>query len=130
MKCKYCGQEFDGGPYCPHCGSNNPKYVEPIKEEEPLETSKESLFEEQPKAATASQKEKPGKSRLLAAILAILFGTFGVQCFYLNRMGLGIVCILFAWTGIPSIIGFIEGLIILLENPKNFEIKYHCKNID
>jgi len=35
-------------------------------------------------------------------------GTFGVHHFYLRRTGLGVVYCLFCWTGITTILGFIE----------------------
>ncbi|HZG11903.1 NINE protein [Kurthia gibsonii] len=44
-------------------------------------------------------------------LLGILLGGLGVHKFYAGKIGLGIVYILFSWTGIPSIIGLIEGII-------------------
>lgn len=55
------------------------------------------------------------KNRITAAILAGCLGTFGVHHFYLGRIGKGIACILFSWTFIPTIMGFVAGFRYLLE---------------
>ena len=135
MKCKVCGAEFDGGSYCPNCGSNNKAYVPP-KEEEP-KPKEEPVFEEEPEVIVNTHKssrhanpEWPRKSKVGAAILALLLGGIGAQRFYLNTPGVGILCILFAWTGIPALVGFIEGLIILVENDRDFEERYKVTNSD
>ena len=49
-------------------------------------------------------------NQLVYCLLAFLLGTFGGQEFYVGSIGWGIVCILFCWTGIPSIVGFIKGI--------------------
>lgn len=65
------------------------------------------------------------KSSTTAGILAILFGGFGVHKFYMGRVGNGLLYLLFCWTGIPEIIGFIEGIIYLtMDNEKAFNKKY------
>lgn len=69
----------------------------------------------------------PVKSKLVAAILAILFGSFGIHKFYLGKKGLGIVYLLFFWTYIPGILSFIEGIIILASSDENFQQKYRCR---
>jgi len=40
--------------------------------------------------------------------MALFLGTFGVHHFYLRRTGLGILYCVFCWTGITTILGFIE----------------------
>lgn len=126
MKCKYCGAEFDGGSYCPVCGSNNDAYVEEEKVKEP-----EDVFEEKKEEpAKESTDTRPKKSKIAAALLAILFGGIGVQFFYLNRFGAGICSILFCWTGIPAIVGVIHGIIMITEDTETFENTYKVKCTD
>ena len=48
------------------------------------------------------------KDELLGVIFALLLGNFGVHHFYLRRDGLGILYLVFFWTGIPAILGIIE----------------------
>ncbi len=61
-----------------------------------------------------------GKSRITAGILALLVGGLGVHKFYLNKVGQGIVYLLFFWTFIPAIIAFVEGIIYLTQSDEAF----------
>lgn len=60
----------------------------------------------------------------MAGVPAILLGSLGAHNFYLGKIGRGILCILFGWTGIPCIVGVIEGVIYLLSDEKTFLTKY------
>lgn len=55
-------------------------------------------------------------NRVTAGLLAIFLGDFGVQHFYTGQVVRGILDIVFCWTGIPAIIGIIEGIIWLTED--------------
>lgn len=48
------------------------------------------------------------KNPTTAVLLALFLGGIGIHKFYLNKVGLGIVYLLFCWTYIPAIIAFIE----------------------
>lgn len=61
--------------------------------------------------------------RVTAGILAILLGDFGVQHFYTGQTVRGILDILFCWTGIPAIIGLVEGIIWLCEDDAEFQAR-------
>lgn len=60
----------------------------------------------------------------MAAFLAIVFGGAGIHKFYLGKAGWGIIYIVFSWTFIPMLLGFIEGISYLLMSDKSFELKY------
>jgi len=64
------------------------------------------------------------KSKIVAALLAIFLGGLGLHKFYLNRWT-GILYLLFCWTLIPSIIGFVEGIIYLLTSDEEFAKEYN-----
>lgn len=64
------------------------------------------------------------KNRLTAGLLAILLGSLGVHKFYLNRPVEGIIYLLFSWTGIPAIIGLIEGIVLISMSDAEFAYKY------
>lgn len=64
------------------------------------------------------------KNKLVAGILAILLGDLGVHKFYLGKIGMGILYLLFCWTGIPAIAGLIEGIIYLCSSDEDFQAKY------
>jgi len=64
------------------------------------------------------------KERTVAGIFAILLGAFGVHKFYLGKVGQGIIYLIFFWTLIPGIIGFIEGILYLTKSEEEFQRKY------
>jgi len=51
-------------------------------------------------------------------------GFIGLQEFYRDKTGLGVLAVLFFWTGIPSIVGYIEGLVWLFRGESRFIDKY------
>jgi TM2 domain-containing membrane protein YozV/ribosomal protein L40E len=65
-----------------------------------------------------------GKSKLVAALLALFLGGFGVHKFYLGRTGWGVAYLLFCWTFIPTVVGFIEGILLLVMSDSEFSQKY------
>lgn len=69
----------------------------------------------------------PIKNKLVAALLALFLGALGVHEFYLGRNGKGIMMLLFCWTGIPAFIGVIQGILMLVSNDENFQLKYRCR---
>jgi TM2 domain-containing membrane protein YozV len=68
------------------------------------------------------------KNRVAAGVLGILLGGLGIHKFYLGQIGQGIVYLLFCWTGIPGIIGLIEGILYLVKSDEEFNEKYGNKN--
>jgi TM2 domain-containing membrane protein YozV len=54
-------------------------------------------------------------NKVAYCLLAFFFGTFGIHRFYAGKSGTGLLFILFFWTGIPTIIGFIDFIIGLLK---------------
>jgi hypothetical protein len=52
--------------------------------------------------------ESVRRDEIVGILLALFLGTFGIHHFYLRRTGLGILYCLLFWTGIPSLLGFIE----------------------
>ena len=65
-----------------------------------------------------------GKSKLVAALLALFLGGFGIHKFYLGRIGWGIIYLLFFWTFIPGLIAFIEFILLLVMSDEDFNRKY------
>lgn len=98
--CVACGEKLDFiAEVCPKCGVRQPRFP-------------------------GSQSQFGISRRIAAALFAILFGTLGVHKFYLRKTGMGILYILFCWTGIPSILGIIEGIIYLTKSDEAFEALY------
>ena len=65
------------------------------------------------------------KNKLAAALLAIFLGGLGIHKFYLRKVGMGILYLIFCWTGIPAIIGFIKGIYYLCISDQTFNDKYN-----
>jgi len=64
------------------------------------------------------------KDRAVAGILAILLGGLGIHKFYLGQTGKGILYLIFFWTGIPALIGLIEGILYLIKTDEEFQKLY------
>jgi hypothetical protein len=54
------------------------------------------------------QYEAVRRDEVVGILLALFLGTFGVHHFYLRRTGLGVLYCCFFWTGVPTLLGFIE----------------------
>lgn len=63
----------------------------------------------------ALNNQTKGNNRIVGAILAIFLGDFGIHHFYTGDTKDGIWHLVFFWTGVPGLIGFIEGIIWLVD---------------
>jgi TM2 domain-containing membrane protein YozV len=61
-----------------------------------------------PQAVFYQHYEAVRRDEVVGILLALFLGTFGIHHFYLRRTGLGILYCCFCWTGIPTLLGFIE----------------------
>jgi|APHM01.1.fsa_nt_gi Predicted membrane protein len=93
--------------YCSSCG-------EVIKEE----------AEVCPECGVRQNSSSQGVDRTTAGIFAILLGSFGAHRFYLGDTGLGVIYLCFSWTGIPGLVGLIEGIIYLTKTDQEFQERY------
>jgi TM2 domain-containing membrane protein YozV/predicted RNA-binding Zn-ribbon protein involved in translation (DUF1610 family) len=98
--CRSCGQPISQlAPHCPNCGAPHT-------------------------AMSQASPYRGTKNKVIAAIFAFFLGGLGVHKFYLGEVGLGIIYLLFCWTFIPAIIGFIEGIVYLATSDENFAKRY------
>ena len=78
-----------------------------------------TVFESDGKLVVHKESSNPANSgkravnKLAYALLAIFLGGIGVHKFYAGKTGSGIVYLIFCWTAVPAIVGFIEGIIAL-----------------
>ncbi len=94
--CKDCGEKINAkAEICPKCG----------------------VRQEQPKPIN-------GKSKTVAGLFGIFLGGLGVHKFYLGEPGWGVLHILFCWTFIPAIVGFIQGIMYFGMSDEAFAAKY------
>lgn len=95
--CPSCGKEMhESARACPSCGA--PNQNAPVEE---------------------------GKSRIVAGVLALLLGGFGVHRFYLGQIGRGMLYLLFFWTCVPGIIALVEGIVYLCGSEAAFNAKFN-----
>lgn len=66
------------------------------------------------------------RNRTSAAIFAFFLGGLGVHKFYLGQPGLGIVYLLFCWTFVPAIVGFIEAIVYVSMSDEAFSARYNA----
>ncbi|UYP47073.1 hypothetical protein NEF87_003358 [Candidatus Lokiarchaeum ossiferum] len=130
---KYCvncgGENNPGAKFCALCGAEMSPTAPPTNQEPQYQQntySQPEYQQAQPVYANQSgQINDPNrKDRVAAAIFGIILGGIGVHKFYLGNIGMGILYLIFCWTGIPSLIGFIEGIIYLTENDEEFHQKH------
>ncbi len=101
--CVNCGAEIDErAEICPKCGVRQPESTIPYR----------SSFQ--------NENEYIHHKRITAGILGILLGGLGIHQFYLHNIGWGILMLIFCWTGIPAIIGLIQGILYLTETDEYF----------
>lgn len=94
--CHACGAPIDPrAEICPKCGVR------------------------QPMVAAGSDKD-----RVTAILLALFLGWIGIHKFYLGKTVLGIVYVIFFWTGIPSLIAWIEAITYLLKSDEAWVAEY------
>ncbi len=60
-----------------------------------------------------TQTTDGGKDRATAIAFALILGGLGIHKFYLGKIAQGVIYLVFSWTGIPSLIGWIEGIMYL-----------------
>jgi TM2 domain-containing membrane protein YozV len=78
----------------------------------------------QPASINIGPLASNGKSRIAAALFALILGSFGAHKFYLGQIGLGILYLVFCWTWIPTIVSFIEFILLLIMSDVEFDQKY------
>ena len=93
MYCDRCGTEIGAGSLCPNCG----------------------VYSDGPVYRTVHSGARR-VNKYTYAILAILFGGFGVHKFYAGKATWGIVYLLLCWTFVPGILGVIEGILALMKD--------------
>lgn len=74
----------------------------------PIDPIYTANMNDQQRAWFYAEYERARKDEVLGVLFALFLGCFGVHHFYLRRDGLGVLYLLFCWTGITAILGFIE----------------------
>jgi len=94
--CQSCGAEiYSGAKICPNCGT---RQVKPGR--------------------------KGKKSRITAAVLALLLGGIGAHKFYLGKMIQGLLYLIFSWTLIPCVLALFDFIVLIVMSDERFDAIY------
>lgn len=122
--CQQCGNPVQpGDTVCSLCGAAIP-VGEPYQQPQPNQQYQQPGYQPPYQGVI---DDRPSKSKIAAGIFGILLGSFGVHKFYMGKIGMGILYVLFAWTGIPGLVGLVEGILYLCTPDDEFERKYNVR---
>ncbi len=134
MKCPTCGGDkfkFMGGNTfkCAYCGATlvNEQQVPEVEKEvvyvqatpPPSQPQYQQMAPQQPYALSK------GKSKGTAAVLCFFLGAIGGHKFYLGKVGIGLLYLVFCWSWIPCIISVIDFIVLLCMDEREFDRKYN-----
>ncbi len=89
---------------------------------QPMEL-KDASFPSEQDVETLMEEYVLHPDQTTASILNILLGDFGVGHFYTGQTLRGVLDVVFCWTGIPALIGFVEGIIWLCDDDEEWEAR-------
>ncbi|MFN9175585.1 MAG: TM2 domain-containing protein [Synechocystis sp.] len=69
------------------------------------------------------------KNRFVALVFALFLGSFGLHKFYLGHVLAGIMYLIFSWTGIPTILSFIDVIILATMDERKFNVIYNHQSL-
>lgn len=128
--CPQCGAPIEpGATQCKFCGEKLVQQVvnQQMNQQPQPMVQNINICQEAPVMNSAIDPSWPVKSKTVAGILAIFLGGLGIHKFYLGKIGLGILYLVFCWTYVPEIIGVIEGIMYLCSSDENFQLKNHVR---
>ena len=114
--CIQCGSEFkQGAKFCLSCGYN-------LESSPPVSASYPDPYDSV--GSPPYQVITPEKNKVVAGLLALFLGSFGAHRFYLGQIGTGFLYLALCWTGISTVVGIVEGIMILTCTDDEFQQKY------
>jgi len=133
--CINCGEQIaDDAEVCTNCGVNQTTSLEGSYDER-AENEKYcvecgTLITKQAEICPDCGVRQPSgqgstdSDKIAAGVLALLLGGLGAHKFYQGNMKLGVLYLCFFWTGIPAVLGLVEGILILIADDTEYEEKY------
>lgn len=128
-ECKYCGEKLVQQQVNQQFSQPmQPQYSQPVQQY--VQPQPQVIIQQavpQPVYVTPIDPTWPVKNKTVAGLLGIFLGGLGIHKFYMGKIGLGILYLLFCWTYIPGIVGFIEGVMYLCSSNQDFQVKNHVR---
>lgn len=129
IKCPSCGspnvEQIDVDKYqCPYCGAT---FTASVQNQVNNYVGNATNVNPTPPVNIQPSNDAPvkkPKSRVVAAVLALCLGGLGAHHFYLGNYVRGIIYLVLCWTYVPSIVGFVEGIIYLTQSDEVFASKH------
>ena len=113
MFCTKCGSQLSGqAEFCGSCGTRKPANAKAKTEPTPYGGQQ-----------SPSKNLYADKSRITAAVLALLVGGLGIHKFYLGKIWPGVVYVLLCWTYVPAVVALVEAIIYFTQNDETFATK-------
>ena len=135
VKCPECGgtkcTALNNETYrCLYCGAtikvkSEEEVQKTVQQTQSVAQQPQVVVQVQVPQQPAQTQKVHNRTKGVAAILALLLGGFGVNFFYLGQIGVGIACIIFSFTGIPSLIGVICAIYYICMSNEEFDQKYN-----
>lgn len=120
MFCKQCGKPIDDGQeLCEECKVAGSTTAQADQTSEQQAQYQQPQYQQQPQYNAAPNASSSPKSKIVAGLLGIFLGSFGVHNFYLGYTGKAVAQLLITLLTcgfgafISSIWGLIEGIMIL-----------------
>jgi TM2 domain-containing membrane protein YozV len=66
-----------------------------------------------------------GKNKIMAGLLAVVFGFLGVHHFYLGSFSAGLTILVMSCFGVGFVVGPVEGVMLLVMSDIEFDAKYN-----
>lgn len=132
-ECKFCGEKLAVQQIANQAAAQaQPQFAQPQYQPQFAQAPQQQIIIQQtaapqPVYMSGINPSWPIKNKMVAALLAIFLGGLGIHKFYLGKIPLGILYLLLCWTWIPSVVGFIEGIVYLCSNDENFQLKHHVR---
>ena len=123
-ECKFCGEKLAVQQVAQQMANQQAAPQQQVVYAQP---QPQVVINQQPVYTTAINPAWPVKNKMVAGLLGIFLGGLGIHKFYMGKIGMGILYLVFCWTYIPAIVGFVEGIIYLCSNDENFQLKYHVR---
>lgn len=131
--CINCGDQIAAdAELCSSCGVNQSTSLEGGSrnrgENEKFCTDCGVLIDKQaevcPQCGVRQYSGGNSSDKIVAGIFALILGGLGAHKFYQGNITYGVLYLCFFWTGIPALIGFIEGILMLIADDAEYERTY------
>ena len=123
-ECKFCGEKLAVQQVAQQMANQQAAPQQQVVYAQP---QPQVVINQQPVYTTAINPAWPVKNKMVAGLLGIFLGGLGIHKFYMGKIGMGTLYLVFCWTYIPAIVGFVEGIIYLCSNDENFQLKHHVR---